>query len=295
VYRGGALISGANPIPNPTYDDTGLAYKTSHAYTLTAIDNANNASAATSAVNVTTDRELLVQDNFNRPDGALTSPWTVSLGGAAYSNGVEPVSVPTSLTISNLKVGSATSYPLLGSYVCNEVECGVELWAPIDVWSNAALQPGANSFKASVDVLTNTSAGGLIFYTQAATGSVTEPHGYVQSYATSRAFRALLQGGSVALQNCSDIFYLGAASAVCSTVGSASGVPTTGTLSVETNATTGSVNVYVNGTLKISATVSTGLMTGGAGLSSLGYYDYNGSTPTTYHTSTLDNFILERN
>jgi hypothetical protein len=140
-------------------------------------------------------------------------------------------------------------------------------------------------------VVTNTSAGGLIFYAQASTGTF-----FGQTYNSSRAFRALLQSGSVTLQNCSDIFYLDPASGVCTTVGSAASVPTTGTLAVETNSTTGSVKVYVNGTLKITATVSTSLMSGSAGPSSLAYYDYDlYNNPTTYHTSTLDNFILERN
>jgi hypothetical protein len=40
VYRGGTLISGANPIANPTFDDTGLAYNSSYSYTVTAIDGA---------------------------------------------------------------------------------------------------------------------------------------------------------------------------------------------------------------------------------------------------------------
>jgi chitodextrinase len=291
IYRGGTLISGPNPITSLTYDDSGLSYKTAYAYTITAIDNANNTSAATSAFNITTDRELLAQDNFSRLDAALTSPWTVNLGSAGYNNYFGLVTVPTSLAVSSLRLGAAVAYQKLMYYECNEVECQEAFFAPANVWSQAAISTTATSIRASVDVVTNTSAGGLIFYAQAATGIY-----YGQSYSSSRAFRALLQGGSVTLQNCSDIFYLDPASAVCSTVGSAGSVPATGTLSIETNANTGSVNVYVNGTLKITATVSTSLMSGSVGASSLGYYDYDGQgNATTYHTSVLDNFILERN
>jgi hypothetical protein len=167
-------------------------------------------------------------------------------------------------------------------------------WHPTNVWSQVALQPSTNTFKASIEVISNTSAAGLVLYTQAATGQFTDPTGSTATYSTSRGFRALLQSGSVVLQNCSDVFYLGAASSVCSTLGSAASVET-GTLSVETNSTTGTIKVYVNGTLKITSTVSTGLMSGGLGGSSLGYYDYVGGAPTTYHTAKLDNFLLERN
>ena len=37
----------------------------------------------TGAFNISTDRELLVQDDFNRVDGALASPWTVNIHSAA--------------------------------------------------------------------------------------------------------------------------------------------------------------------------------------------------------------------
>jgi hypothetical protein len=295
VYRGGTLISGASPITNPTFDDTGLAYNTAYAYTVTSVDGANNASASTSAFNITTGRELLVQDNFNRLDSTLAGPWTVNLGSAAFNNGFDLIMLDGRLTLSNLKIVAAAAYTYLISYGYDDWgNLGALEWPPWSVWSQAALQPSTNSFKVTVDVASNTSAGGIIFYAQAATGYFTEPLGYSASYPSSRGFRALLQNGSVTLQNCSDLFYLGAASAACSTLGSVAGMPATGTLSVETNATTGNVKVYVNGALQITATVSTSLMTGTAGMASLGYYDY-GINPITYRTAMLDNFILERN
>ena len=298
VYRGGNLISGSNPIANPTYDDTGLSYNTSYAYTITAIDGASNASAATSAFNITTDRELLVQDDFNRPDAALASPWGVNIGSPTFGDGSNYGGpIDGKLKIVGLRLVASTAFPFLSSYYYDEMmSLWIEVpWTPVGVWSQSAIQPSTNSFKASIDVVTSNSTGGLFFYAQSATGQFTDPIGYPASYSSSRGFRAILQSGSVILQNCTDLNYLGATSSVCSTVGSATGVPTTGIVSVETNSSTGSVKVYVNGTLKITATVSTSLMTGPLGGASLGYYDYVSGSPTTYHTATLDNFILERN
>ena len=173
--------------------------------------------------------------------------------------------------------------------------CSVGSWHPF-VWSQAALLPSTNSFKVTVDVAANTSAGGILFYAQAATGTGVNHGGGTPSYTSARGFRALLENGNVVLHNCSDLNYLDNPSSVCTTVGSGTSVPTTGTLSVETNASTGSVKVYVNGTLKITATVNTSLMSGAVGMTSKGYYDYDtNGNPTTYHSATLDNFILERN
>lgn len=297
VYRGGALISGG-AIPNPAFDDSGLAYNTNLSYTVTAIDGASHESAPTAAFNITTDRELLIQDNFNRLDGALVSPWTASIGSPAFGDGVNYGGpIDGRLKIAGLRLTASAAYPLLSSYYYDEcLAQWIEYaWPPSGVWSQAALQPSTNSFKATLDVAANTSGAGIVFYAQPATGQFTDPLGVTATYASSRGYRALLQSGSVILQSCTDLNYLGSSSAVCSTAGSAAGVPTTGTVSVETNASTGSVKVYVNGTLQISATISTGLMSGAAGAASLGYYDYAGGNPTTYHTATLDNFVLERN
>jgi chitodextrinase len=294
VYRGGTLISGTNPIPEPTFTDTSLAYATAYAYTVKAVDVANNTSAATSAYNITTGRELLFEDDFNRLDGALVSPWTVNLGAATNNMG-EPIN--GSLTLSGLKLAATADYPYLTYWTVDpETQEWVPyLYIPHSIWSQTAMQPGAASFKATLDVVSNSSTAGIVFYTQSATG--TDPE-QTFTYASSKGYRAVLQNGSVLLQSCSDLNYFGNPSSVCSTVGSAASVPTTGTISVETNASTGSVKVYVNGTLKITATISTNLMTGGIGATSRGYYDYDNSyppLPTTYHTATLDNFILEGN
>ena len=79
VYRDSALVSGASPIAAVSFTDTGLTANTAYAYTVTAIDGNGNASAPASAVNVTTPLELLLKDDFNRPDSAsLGAPWTSS-------------------------------------------------------------------------------------------------------------------------------------------------------------------------------------------------------------------------
>ena len=75
VYRGGSLISGAGPITNLYYEDTTVAGNTTYSYTIKAIDNATNASADTPAVQVTTPREVIFSDNFDRADGGLGSNW----------------------------------------------------------------------------------------------------------------------------------------------------------------------------------------------------------------------------
>jgi hypothetical protein len=172
----------------------------------------------------------------------------------------------------------------------------VASFKPVYLWSQIALQPSTNSFKVSADVATNNSSAGILFYAQTSTGTGVNHGGGAPSYPSARGFRALLENGTVVLHNCSDLNYLDNPSSVCTTIGSGTSVPTTGTLSVETNASTGSVKVYVNGTLKITASVNTGLMSGAVGMTSKGYYDYDtNGYPTTYHTATLDNFILERN
>jgi len=310
VYRSGVLASGTNAIPNPTFDDAGLSFNRGWAYVVTAVDNAGNNSAGSNTVIVSTDRELLVQDNFNRQDGTLTSPWSVALGAATYMTiagspycegtycwdlSFTSATIDHRLLLSGLRLAPAASYNQLGSYYNAGEYWEVGWWVPY-VWSQAALQPSTMSFKASLDVATNTSAAGLILYAQAATGNGVNHGGGGTTYSSSRGFRAILQNGSVLLQNCLDLNYLDDPSSVCTTVGSASGVLSTGTISVETNASTGSVKVYVNGTLKITSTVSTSLMTGAVGMTTLGRYslDRNGY-PSIYTTATVDNFLLERN
>jgi hypothetical protein len=316
VYRGGALISGASPIANATYDDTGLAYSTSQSYTITAIDNANNASVATNAFNITTDRELLVQDNLNRLDGSLGSPWTVNLGAAfVYAGSAMPGfcgsyemsdNPPPPLTFGGLSIASLRSAPgtpglFLNAGQYDEVDIGGMLvavwwpvtWAPL-VWSQAALTPSTYSFKGSVEVTANTSAAGFVLFTQAATGAFTDPAGVATTYTSSKGYRALLTGGSALLQYCTDLNYPGAMANVCSTVASAAGVSMTGTFSVETTASTGNIKLYVNGTLKLNTTISASAMTGGIGLVTLDNYS-SAACPRTYNFATLDNFLLERN
>ena len=70
VYKAGNLISGASPITNLFFEDTTVVASTAYSYTVKAIDNATNASADTPAVQVTTPREIVFSDNFDRPTGA---------------------------------------------------------------------------------------------------------------------------------------------------------------------------------------------------------------------------------
>jgi len=69
VYRGGNLISGANPITTIEYTDSTVAAVTTYSYTVRAVDNAGNNSSDSTAVNITTPYELLFEDDFNRVNG----------------------------------------------------------------------------------------------------------------------------------------------------------------------------------------------------------------------------------
>jgi hypothetical protein len=88
VYRNDTLVSGSNPITATTFAQTGLSYSASYAYKVEAVDNANNASAKTSAVNLTTLTPIYFEDQFTRPnETTLGSPWgqtgPVNIGIAA--------------------------------------------------------------------------------------------------------------------------------------------------------------------------------------------------------------------
>jgi fibronectin type 3 domain-containing protein len=78
VYRGGSLI--ASPTTT-SYLDTGLTANTSYSYSVAAVDNAGNNSATSSAVPVSTPRNLVFKDTFARADGAP------NLTGCSYSAG----------------------------------------------------------------------------------------------------------------------------------------------------------------------------------------------------------------
>jgi len=66
VYRGGNLISGANPITTIEYTDTGVVAESVYSYTVRSIDNNGNTSPDSTAANVTTPSELLFEDEFTR-------------------------------------------------------------------------------------------------------------------------------------------------------------------------------------------------------------------------------------
>jgi chitodextrinase len=73
VYRNGTLISGTAPSPHTYFHDANLAVNTAYSYTIKAVDNAGNTSAASTAVSI-------FRDNFNRNDssGLGTADWSES-------------------------------------------------------------------------------------------------------------------------------------------------------------------------------------------------------------------------
>ncbi len=133
VYRGGNLISGANPISNPTYDDSGLAYNTAYSYTVKAIDGNNNSSGDSSAVNVTTARQLVFQDIFDlAEDSSLNSTNWQYYGTTKY-----------------WKIRQGTADALLAN-------------GP--GWFNACGAADESNFRATVDVRTSQSSGVLFWF-----------------------------------------------------------------------------------------------------------------------------------
>lgn len=68
IYRGGSWISGPSLVTSLTYQDSNLAYRTTYSYTVVAVDNNGNASSPSPAASITTDWELVFQDDFNRAD-----------------------------------------------------------------------------------------------------------------------------------------------------------------------------------------------------------------------------------
>lgn len=140
VYRGGTLISGTNPVSAYSFNDTGLSYKTTYSYTVKAVDNSSNESAASTATNVTTDRQLIFEDLFNRADSTnLGSNWGDYLGGSLK-------------TVAN----RASAYPGGTSYTY--------------YWLSAYnYSPG--SFKATVRVVDEGSGAGIAFYKQFVSGN----------------------------------------------------------------------------------------------------------------------------
>lgn len=73
VFREGVLISGSSPVTTTTYTDYSLAANTTYSFTVKAIDNAGNLSAASAS-------RLAFRDDFNRPDatGLANAEWSAS-------------------------------------------------------------------------------------------------------------------------------------------------------------------------------------------------------------------------
>ena len=82
VYRGGSLISGPNLVTGLTYQDSNLSYRTTYSYTVVAVTNSGNLSSASAAASVTTDWQLVFQDDFNRSDNFLYA--SGNWAGCAY-------------------------------------------------------------------------------------------------------------------------------------------------------------------------------------------------------------------
>ncbi len=132
VYRDSVLVSGASPIAAVSFTDTGLTANTTYAYTVTAVDGNGNASTPTAAVNVTTPLELLVKDDFNRPDSSsLGSPWT----GSPFV--VSALKARCDLTNScrtwfpNTSVGSFRA-----TYAVTSGMAGITFWGPMNEYSS---------------------------------------------------------------------------------------------------------------------------------------------------------------
>jgi hypothetical protein len=88
LYRGTTLISGTNPITATSFVESGLSYSTTYAYKVEAVDFNSNTSAQTTAVNITTQRQLLFEDTFTREDSeTLGSGWNQSGQGIGVNSG----------------------------------------------------------------------------------------------------------------------------------------------------------------------------------------------------------------
>ena len=68
VYRDQQLISGGSPITTTYYEDSTSTANTTFEYEVKAVDGEDNESALSDSVEVTTLRELIFSDDFNRAD-----------------------------------------------------------------------------------------------------------------------------------------------------------------------------------------------------------------------------------
>jgi hypothetical protein len=132
VYRGGTLISGGSLVTALSYSDSNLSYKTAYAYTVVAVDNATNASSASAAANITTDWELVFQDDFNRLDDAglgstnwFNSPWQVKDTRAFFSKTCCAGGFIEAYYINN---GNMTDSRLTVDLVSGNANTGVSFW-----------------------------------------------------------------------------------------------------------------------------------------------------------------------
>jgi hypothetical protein len=215
---------------------------------VTAIDGANNASAATSALNITTDRELLFQDSFSRPDQeGPGTPWSYS----GFSD-----------TFNTVNFQASGDSP--GDYSSR--------------WRNASLSSYPSSFKATVTVTKATSytyGTGLLLYSR------------LDSQTGLRVgYRVVLTGASLNLNSYTNLNNAGQTGTNLATYAAGTYI---GTISVETNSSTGSVKVYLNGVLRIDTTIPTANMTGDVGITGWAQNAYGNVLVS------LDNFMLERN
>lgn len=88
AYRSGILVSGTNSIAMTSFIDTGLTPNTTYSYTVSAVDNAGNVSASSSAVSVTTPVRPGSPANLTASATSTTEvslTWTASsTAGATY-------------------------------------------------------------------------------------------------------------------------------------------------------------------------------------------------------------------
>ena len=271
VYRNGSVVSGSNPITATTFSQTGLSYKTSYDYKVEAWDNQNNVSSQTSTVSITTDRQILFEDRFDRPDYVtLGSSWLHNDGNFISVDGTDV------LLVRAMRVSAGTARALPRVY-------------PDPYLNLGALNTTDTNFKVSVDVLENGAAfAGLVLYEQFYTYPYYEGDPPVEYEGQSvQGYIAYLGSGGGGVLFCTHLVDLG----TCSSPGSGntwSGGPATGRLSVETHYPNGTIKVYLDGTLKADVTVSNNgyMSSGGIGI-------FADTTSTL--AARLDNFLIESN
>jgi chitodextrinase len=210
VYRNGSLVG--SPTPN-SFLDTGLSSNTSYSYTVAAVDNAGNISAASNAISVATTRTLVFKDSFSDPDGTTVSYCTFVYNGTIVRCWGFPGYWTESMFEATYSRSNGTG------------------------WSICLATPDLqNDFKETVQIVNNPGSAGLYFWDDYPWATAPEQVDY----------RAYVNGTTLTLSVFSS--YTGA-----ETVLTTATVPAgAATLSVEAFASSRVIKVTHNGILKIS-------------------------------------------